>query len=283
MKLYIVVPTFERFGHINNLIATLEGQTFKNYVLVVVDHGVSKVEKVDNKKLVYLNASSKLWWTGAINVGVNYVLKNFEGINTPILIINDDVSIAKNDYLEGMFEYWSKNQNSLVGSICATRSNEIIYCNMIYNFSKAKLLYENKGSNILDLDTNLFYSDVLKGRGTLIASSVFKKIGLFNEKFLPHYKADHEFSYRAKKKGFSLVVLKKALVYSDLDSPNKFDKKRKLYSVLKILFGIRSTNNLKDLFYYSFLCFTPFYAVYYFVINSLKIILSNLKKTFFLG
>lgn len=278
MKLYIVVPTFERFEYINNLIETLEQQTYKNYILIVVDHGLTKVNKIKNSKLIYLNASSDLWWSGAINVGIRFVLDNNKHSNVPILIINDDVNIPKTNYLKNFIDYWSENKTSLIGSVCSTKTGKVIYCNMIYNFKRAKLNYHYKGMNISSLKSDYFDSNVLKGRGTLIPSSVFREIGLFNQIYLPHYKADHEFSYRALKKGFKLVVLKKALLYSDLNSPNEFDKKNKLSSIWNIIFGIRSVNNLKDLFFYSFLCFNPIYAVYYFLVNCSRILLVNFKK-----
>ena len=278
MKLFIVVPTFERFEHINNLIKTLEQQIYNNYVLVVIDHGIKKVNKINSSKIIYLNASSDLWWTGAINFGIRFVLDNNNNDNIPILIINDDVIIAKKDYLINLMDYWRQNKTSLIGSLCTTESGKVIYCNMIYNFRKAKLNYHYKDSNISDLKSDFFDSDVLKGRGTLISSSVFRKIGLFNEEYLPHYKADHEFTFRASKNGFNLVVLKKALLYSDLNSPHEFDVKNKFYSIWNILFGIRSVNNFKDLFFYSFICFSPIYAFYYFILNSSKILLINLKK-----
>lgn len=281
MKLFIVVPTFERFEHINKLIKTLDQQIFNNYVLIVVDHGITKVNKINNSKIIYLNASPDLWWTGAINFGIRFVLDNFNNNdNVPILIINDDVIIAKKNYLSSLMDYWLQNKTSLIGSLCASETGRVIYCSMIYNFMKAKLIYHYKGSNIDDLKSDFYDSDVLKGRGTLIPSSVFRKIGLFNEEYLPHYKADHEFTFRASKNGFSLVVLKMALLYSDLNSPHEFDVKNKFHSIWNILFGVRSVNNLKDLFFYSFICFSPIYAFYYFMLNSSRILLINLKKLF---
>lgn len=277
MKLYIVVPTFERHYHINELIRQLKNQTYQDFELIVVDHGIRKVDRTEN--IHYIDADSDLWWSGAINVGIRYILNNSKD-NLPILVINDDVQIVDKEYLKHLMTFWINNKTSLVGSVCTTQKGEVIYCNMTYNYCTAKLNYHYKGRLYKDIKNEYLKSDVLKGRGTLVASNIFRKIGLFNEKYLPHYKADHEFAYRAAKKNFNLFVLKKAHLHSVLDSPFCFDKDNKLSSLKNILFKVKSVNNLKDLLHYSFLCFTPLYALYYFAINTIRIVGVNLKKLY---
>lgn len=270
--LFIVVPTFNRPECILSLIGQLKNQSFNDYCLVIVDHGNEKNDFTESQDHIYINASSDLWWTGAINIGIRYVLDECKK-NVPLLIINDDVEFANIDYLKNLYNYWKLHDEHIVGSICTSRDGKIIYANMLHNYWLANLRYYFKGEDVAEIKTETLNSDVLKGRGTLIPSEVFKEIGLYNEKFLPHYRADHELIYRAYKKGYKVKVLKNAVLYSVLDSPNSIDKLNRFKSLWNVLWGKRSVANLKDLFNYSFLCFNPIYAVYYFLINASKIVL----------
>ena len=67
---------------------------------------------------------------------------------------------------------------------------------------------------------NLFQekkSDFLPGRGTLVPIRVYETIGLYDEK-LPHYGSDYEFSNRAKKNNYNLIVDYKSHVFSFNDN-----------------------------------------------------------------
>lgn len=276
--IWIVVPVYERISYISKLVENLKKQTYQNYRLIIVDHGKSKIKMEFDKKAEVILASAELWWTGAINKGIKYILEN-KNIKpeTPILIMNDDVSFDSN-YLENMMLEWNYNEKKIIGSICIEpETSRIIYANMVLNRLKAKFEYKNKFKNINCLGNKPLLSDVLKGRGTLIPAKVFLEIGVYNEKFLPHYKADHELIYRAKKRGYMIYTSPRVILYSKLDSPHNLDKENKFKSATLVLFGRKSTSNIKDLFNYSYLSFDIFYGTYYFIINLLRTLYGVIK------
>ena len=55
---------------------------------------------------------------------------------------------------------------------------------------------------------------VLSGRGTLIPVEAFRRVGLYDQERLPHYGADWEFSRRAQRAGFELLLDYRARVFS---------------------------------------------------------------------
>jgi GT2 family glycosyltransferase len=61
-------------------------------------------------------------------------------------------------------------------------------------------------------------SQSLPGRGTLIPTDVFDKIGLYDSKHYIHYLSDIEFSVRAQKAGYRLIVNVASLVYEYVNS-----------------------------------------------------------------
>jgi GT2 family glycosyltransferase len=91
------------------------------------------------------------------------------------------------------------------------------------------------------------------GRGLLIPRAVFDKIGLFNEKRLPHYLADYDFTSQAKRKGFEVYCNYDALLYTyPEESSNRALKKVKnLKNYFNHLFSIKGGANLKDFTFYA--------------------------------
>jgi hypothetical protein len=109
---------------------------------------------------------------------------------------------------------------------------------------------------ILNTDFDLDV-DVLPGRGTLVPVSVFQQIGNFNVKMLPHYGADYEFSVRAKRAGYRLVVSHKAKVYAMLHITGIEASDKKIISLKEcatLLFSHKSKTNLRYYLNYVWLC-----------------------------
>lgn len=280
---WIVVPVFDRIDHISHLVDLLKEQTYENYNLVIVDHGKKKIQKNFGDKVELIMASPDLWWTGAINKGIKHILENKNVESTsPILIINDDVTFDKK-YLLNLISDWGNDENVIMGSLCIeSGSSKVLYANIMLNKIKAKFEYKHRFEDVEKINERLLSSDLLSGRGTIIPVKIFYDIGLYNETALPHYKADYELVYRAKKNGYEAYVSTNSIVYTIMDSPHKLDNKDKLKSMHSVLFGRKSVLNLKDLRNYSFLNFNSFYGTYYLLINLLRYIGYIIKKLYFI-
>jgi GT2 family glycosyltransferase len=78
-------------------------------------------------------------------------------------------------------------------------------------------------------------------RGLLIPAGVFAEIGLFDEKYLPHYFADYEFTKRASSRGIPVYANWDARIYTfpeeSGDSRNR--KRRNLKNYYNHLFNIK--------------------------------------------
>ncbi len=163
-------------------------------------------------EVMLLRGDGNLWWTKAVNLGIKKVQTSFKEEDC-ILISNNDI-VINDDYLSNIVQYASKNANSIIGSTTLdVNSGKILNSGIKRDFLGS--LYVNKGRFPFSNRPELVEADGLIGRGMLIPVGVFNKIGLFNE-LLPHYGADIEFSMRAKKYGYKLLVSSKAVVYTDL-------------------------------------------------------------------
>jgi len=82
---------------------------------------------------------------------------------------------------------------------------------------------------------------------------VFDKIGLFEEKRLPHYLADYDFTFLARKNGFQVFCSYDArlITYPDEAGDRKIRKKKTIRNFWNHLFSIRGGGNLRNFTVYA--------------------------------
>jgi len=276
-KLFLIIPVFNRYTYIFSLLDNLLSQEFKEFSVIIVDHGTIKINFscYEAKRITVIKASSSLWWTGAVNIGVNYVLSNKVSDETFILILNDDVVLDK-DYLCKMYEAGQHNPESMICSSCLNiQTNKLMYAG--FHLNKIKARFEPLFKDWLpeQIQADLVKSDILVGRGLLIPIHILKKIGLFNEVLLPHYGADSEFSWRASQRGVSLYFSKNAILKTKLKDEKIYEFQQNL---LKFISNIKKPGNMPAVFNFALICFNRYYAIYYITINFIRHYLSYLKR-----
>jgi GT2 family glycosyltransferase len=83
------------------------------------------------------------------------------------------------------------------------------------------------------------------GRGTLIPISVFKEIGLFDDRTFPHYAADFDFTLRAAKVGYNIYINYDAIIYSYVKETGlKLEHKYELTRLFDYFTNIKSPANI---------------------------------------
>lgn len=269
-KIWIIVPVFDRPDKIYSLINQMLLQTYHQYNLLIVDHGTKKIDFTSFKdpRLMVVRANSNLWWTGAINAAIRSIMSHTDDTDY-LLLINDDVNIDE-DYLKNLVAVAEDNPDTIIGSTCIDQdTNRIIYTNRIFDKVSAKFVspHRNQYADELSKRAKEYESHLLYGRGMLIPFKVIKFTGLFDEKHLPHYGADSEFSWRARKQGFKLIC--------SLDCQVVTRRREELLdqfqgSLLTFLTNKKKPGNLHALVNLSFLCFNSFYAVYFIFINLIR-------------
>lgn len=188
-------------------------QTIQNVTTIVIDDGSSDgtTEMIQKEfpEVVLLHGDGNLWWTGAINLGVEYALSQ-AGQDDYILTLNND-TVVRSEYVQTLLSSASKYPKSLIGSISISDEDEstVVDAGVRINWLTAKHtnLADGRSYNDILREGSLIPNvDVLPGRGTLIPIKVFKKVGLYDFKRLPHYGADYEFSRRANINGYNLLI-----------------------------------------------------------------------------
>lgn len=224
-----------------------------NIDIVIVDDGstdgTSDWIKENYPKVHIVYGDGNLWWSGGINKGVKYALDELNADYT--LWWNNDV-VPKDNYFPILFKILKQNSNDvIIGSAIKFKVRNTGYgLGGIFNPVNGYRGYIRKKE--LDKDTLQIPIEVdwLPGMGTTIHRCVYEKIGYCDEVLFPQYHGDSDFTLRAKKVGFKLLVFPELIIFND-NSNTGIMHEGSFYKFYKTLTSIRSNYNIKKniLFY----------------------------------
>jgi GT2 family glycosyltransferase len=255
MRVWICIPVFNRIEFTLKCLASIKDQTFKEFCVVLCDHGSSDgtAVRVSNEypEVILINADSSLWWTGAMNRCVEYVLEH-SSKGDYILTLNNDTELPEN-YLDSLTNNAIKYPNSILTSVILdVRTSKIVTVGYRQNWLIAQSKAVTFEQDHLPGDENIAEVTHASGRGTLFPIEVFQNLGLFDEKHLPHYGADYDFSHKARNSGFPVYVCRDCGVLSHVDATGmtKVRNQFSLKSLFNYLFSIRSPANIRVRWWY---------------------------------
>jgi GT2 family glycosyltransferase len=287
MKVHIVIPVHNNVQYTLTCLRSIAKQKIVHTVTVIDDGSKDGTTAAINKQFpetTVLRGNGKLWWTAAVNRGIFNILKN-TNLGDFILSLNNDVTINVN-YLSAITKLSRQNKRAIVGSFGQVEgTNRLLVQGGRFDWANSatirdiSLLQENNNTDPL---RNL---DFLHGRGLLIPIEVFHQIGVFNNKALPHYWADSEFTWRAKKAGWELMLLRDPPV-KVIDTPGTtglpFNARRKQSwpGAINLLFSRKSKLQIVSGLRFIHLCCPARYRLknyYFFLFHALR---NSIGRTF---
>ncbi len=191
-----------------------------------------------------LQGDGNLWWSGGINLAVNYAINNLKA--DYLLWWNNDI-LPADDYFKNLLQILkSPNVSKIIGSkIYYADKKEIIWSmgGLFNSRNGAKSMMGNDMPDSEEFNTPR-EADWLAGMGTLIHSSVYRKIGMLDAKNFPQYHGDSDFTLKASKSGYTILVFPELKVYND-KRQSGLQHEESLKRMMESLVSIRSNYNIK--------------------------------------
>jgi GT2 family glycosyltransferase len=265
--LYIIIPVFNRLPFTEACLRSLQAQTTQAFRVVVVDDGSTDGTAAclarDFPAVTVLPGSGQLFWTAAVNLGIRHALA--QGADR-VMTLNNDV-VAPPDFVAQMLRWAARQPRALLGPVeLDAATGEPVFGGETFSF----LTHARRSL----LDTlplaerhGLHPVTYLPGRGLLIPAAVFTAMGLFDERRLPHYLADYDFTSGARRRGFPVFVnyATHLTTYPDESGQAQTRRHRSLRGYWQHLFGIRGGGNLLNFSFFAFknapLPYLPFFLL----------------------
>lgn len=241
--IHLLTACHNNLSELKGLIASIKNQTHQFSSITVVDDGstdgtYSYLSK-HYPSITVIHGNGKLWWTGSLNLGIRH-LQSRVGESDYLLTINADCHLPPN-YLQKLAKY--QDSHAIVGShIVDHQTKKTWDLGERLDWRRSKIFGRKNNSEPLD---------ALTTKGTLYPFRVFRDLGLFSSR-LPHYGSDYEFTIRAKRAGYKLILAEDCYVYNMIEHTGLGDAlpTRPSYrQILFLMFGRRSKLNLIDHFW----------------------------------
>lgn len=218
-RVAVVVPVHNDIQRTTRFLDSFAKVDYPNYSLVVVDDGstdgTADVLASRYPRVVRLAGSGNLWWAGATNRGVRWALgRGYEYV----LTINNDTKVSP-DFLRLLVDAARRHPRAIVGSrIDILGQPGVVWAlGSEMAWERGEIFHlRYRGTTLPAGDGPLLPAETLTGCGTLIPTSCFREVGLYDATRFPQYHADAELVLRAGRKGWQVFIEPRAVVWNDV-------------------------------------------------------------------
>ncbi|MFW5884791.1 MAG: glycosyltransferase family 2 protein [Patescibacteria group bacterium] len=226
VKITTVIVTYNNQKSIDKCLSSLvfnqNPDTLQNKIIVVDNHSKDQtVEFVKQKyasRVKIMRNNSNRGFASAIN---QVIQKEIKGRKPDcFFLLNPDAWLEKNCLPLLIKEFIERNSSDIISPVIKNQNKKVV-------FQGGKIKWLNfKAVHCFSENCNL---DYITGASMLLKSDVFSNIGFFDERFFLYYE-DVDFCRRAKKAGFKMKIIKKAITYHN-ESQSSSSKTKNYYLV----------------------------------------------------
>ena len=259
LNLAIVYPVFNGLQYTKNGLNSLYSvQNIKkqkaNISVVIVDDGSTDGSydwiKQNYPEVNLLKGNGNLWWSGGINMAIAFALNQLKC--DFIVWWNNDILASENYFSVLIPILNSYGKNTILGSKIYHSYQENIIWSMggIFDPKGGKKYLIGSGETDSYMYKQITECDWLPGMGTITHKSVYENIGFLDEKVFPQYHGDSDFTFRAKKNGYKVIVDPSLKIYNDTRNSG-IRHNQSARKLLQSLFSLKSNYNVyRDYLFY---------------------------------
>lgn len=205
MNIIVIFTCYNRKSKTETCIHTLaEGNTACHFTFVVVDDnstdGTRKLleDMRSDYDICILHGNGKLFYSGGMRLGMQYVLEKYDQDYDYVLLVNDDVVFFDHAIEKLTVQSRKQNDSVVVGAMCSDDGQ--------LSYSAVKYINGIKSRNMMTSEWEL-PADTFCANCVLIPCKAFKKAGIMDEKYI-HAMGDFDYGLMLRKNDFEIHVSK---------------------------------------------------------------------------
>ncbi|MBA7528568.1 hypothetical protein ES705_20755 [subsurface metagenome] len=255
-KISFIIPVHNRLEYNKECLGILDRQkdtsffTKNEISIIVVDDGSTDgtkewIEK-NYPEVIVLVGDGNLWYSGSLNKGFKYA---FDDLGCDFINVWENDIVPIDNYFENLqsiLENW--DEKTLISSKLIYKNQPEIIHSMGGTFDPRT---GKKGLIARNMTDGPQYQQPLEidwfsGQQILIHKSILEKVGNFDEKNFPQYHADIDFSLRAGKKGFKIMMYPGLKLLNDTEATGiNYVHNPSFRQFMQSLFSMRSNSNIR--------------------------------------
>jgi GT2 family glycosyltransferase len=249
-KVFICVPTFKEPKKAKLFLESLSNVAYPLLEVIIINANapdetsdVLNLRSNSNYEITELLGSKEEYWSASLNRGLRYV-KTKMSANDWVILMNIDVEFST-DVVTELVNCAESFGNCQVGAMAVSNGVAISSGVSVKSWALTLNKHPYAGFELSNLPGDIFPVDFLPGRCFIFPSRYLVIAGLIDEKSLPHYHADYEFSYRLKRSGCKTLLNSGVIINADMSNTgfSVFDNKTNLFDRFSDLWSIKNPSN----------------------------------------
>jgi GT2 family glycosyltransferase len=269
-KIGLVTVLFKSDEVLPGFFKSIAKQTYKGYILYLVDNSVTPAsDKIIEQYLVknpvteyrHIKNSENVGVAEGNNIGIRQALADD---CSHILLLNNDIELEQDHVFSTMLSLCEdKGEKIIIPKIFYYDTRKIWMAGGHMNQWRALGIHYGDGKDDAPEYNTAKYITYAPTCFMLIESSVFKKVGMMDEKYFAYYD-DTDFVFRALKAGYKMYYEPAITVLHKVSSSTGGDSTFYVYysNRNKIYF---SRKNLKGIVKYFAILYTLFTRIFYYI------------------
>jgi len=284
MKLAVLIPVHNNrdftISALNDLLGIINKKYKEEISIVVIDDGSTDGTYTSITKfypeIKILKGDGNLWWSGAINLGAKYAIEELK--SEFILLWNNDITFKEDYFSKLRSNLIYADINTIIGSKILIKNQPEIVWSMGGRFNNKNGKYHMFGYYQKDSEKycNIAHVDWLTGMGTVVPKSIIEDVGYWDQQNFPQYHGDSDFTYRAKLKGYNIIVNPELIIYNSVENSG-MEHNGNMRQLIKMMTDIRSKTNFKKNYTFYKKYSKSTLAYYPFILSYLKLFGGFLK------
>ena len=220
-KVFAIILNYNGKDFLLSCIESLYKSDYPNLEIVVVDNNSTDGSLEDARekfsRLHFIKNSENMGFAAGNNVAIRFALEKMADY---VFLLNNDAVVEPDAISKLVTEAGKDSSGGVWSPVILSWDKSRVW------FAGGDVLWDKmKTFHITTVPSDSPYqTGYVSGCAILIKKDVFKKIGLFDERFFLYYE-DADFSHQAKKAGFKLIIIPSAIAYhaeqSEAENPSK--------------------------------------------------------------
>ena len=241
MKLFVVILHYGKIEVTKKCLESLRKNEPFPKTIIVVNNTEEKIKSKLPRHTIVIDNNKNLGFAKGVNIGIAEALSQKADY---ILLLNNDAVIRKH-FIEKLLSGFGKSVGIVGPAIQFHKSGKTLFdIGGMINTLFFRTSHEEV-ERITDVSSKIV--DYVSGCCMLVKKEVFKKAGFFDGSFFLYYE-DADFCLRARKAGFTTMVIPSAVISHALSASKGKTSPFTIYHLLRsgILFGRKYAESLQQ-------------------------------------